>query len=142
MAQCPLQQQMAEGKPVMPQDNEGTGQNEIKIVRGRVDSVSLYEITDTELDTLERGSPYSIHLNIGVSLLTLGLSFLTSLLTIEIQAHSTILLLVFVVLTVAGIIGGTVLIILWKNARGATTDVVKRIRQRIGEQEDVPHTSD
>ena len=141
MAQCPLPRQMAERQSVMTQDNEGTGENELTIVRGRVDSLSLYEITETELYTLERGSPYSIHLNIGVSLFTLGLSFLTSLLTIETQAQSTILLIVFVVLTIAGIIGGTILIILWKSARVETTDVVKRIKQRIGEQEDVPHTS-
>lgn len=125
----------------MTQDNEGTGENELTIVRGRVDSLSLYEITETELYTLERGSPYSIHLNIGVSLVTLGLSFLASLLTIDTQAQATILLIVFVVLTIAGIIGGTILIILWKNARVETTDVVKKIKQRIGGQEDVAHTS-
>lgn len=125
----------------MAQDNEGTGQNEVRIVRGRVDSLSLYEITEAELDTLEKGSPYSIQLNIGISLLTLGLSFLASLLTIEADAYSTMLLIVFVALTVAGIIGGTILIILWRSARMATTDVVRRIKQRIGKQEDVPDTS-
>lgn len=121
----------------MTQDNEGTGQNEITITRGRVDSLLLYEITETELDTLERGSPYSIHLNIGISLLTLGMSFLTSLLTIETQSQSVMLLIVFVVLTVAGTIGGAVSIVLWHNSRTKTTDVVKRIKQRIADQEDI-----
>ena len=117
----------------MPYENEGTGKAEVKIVRGRIDSLALYEITEGELDALERGSPYSIYLNVGVSLLTLGLSFLASLLTIETQAHSVILLTVFVVLAIAGIIGGAVLLILWRGARAETTGVVKKIRQRIGE---------
>lgn len=67
----------------MPPDDERKEGNSPRIIRGRVDSLSLYEITETELDTLERGSPYSIHLNFGVFLLTLGLSFLTSLLTTD-----------------------------------------------------------
>lgn len=126
----------------MTQEDEGTGQTEIRIVRGRVDSLSVYEVTEGELDALERGSPHSIYLNIGVSLFTLGLSFLTSLLTIDIQAHSTILLTIFVVLTIAGMMGGAVLLILWKSARAETAGLLRRIKDRIAESEDVSHTQD
>ena len=127
----------------MAQDEyAGQGQNEIRVTRGRFDSLLLYEITDAELEMLEKGSPHSIHLNFGIALLTLGLSFLTSLLTIESQSQPTILLIVYVVLTVVGIIGGILLISLWHNTRKQITDVVKRIKERIAEPVGITDTSD
>ncbi|MYA10395.1 MAG: hypothetical protein F4087_09675 [Gemmatimonadetes bacterium] len=124
---------MAEGKPVTPQDEESTGLKEVRIVRGRVDSLSIYEVTETELDALERGSPYSIYLNFGIFLVTLGMSFLTSLLTVDIESLTT--LVVFLVLTVIGNIGGALLIILWYGARKEVGGITKRIRARIAETE-------
>lgn len=118
----------------MIQDEQYTGYNEVRIVRGRVDSLSLYEITETELDTLEKGSPYSVHLNFGIFLLTLGFSFFVSL--VSANAPSLAVLVVFVVLAVVGIVGGSFLLILWYNAKGEMTDIVKKIRQRIAEQEE------
>ena len=111
----------------------GQGENEIRVIRGRFDSLSIYEITETELETLERGSPHSIYLNWGIALLTLGLSSLASSLTIGGQSQSQVILTVYIVLTVVGIIGGAFLIALWRNARKEITDVVKRIKERIKE---------
>ncbi|MXX34379.1 MAG: hypothetical protein F4107_14445 [Gemmatimonadetes bacterium] len=116
-----------------PQDEESTGLKEVRIVRGRVDSLSIYEVTETELDALERGSPYSIYLNFGIFLVTLGMSFLTSLLTVDIESLTT--LVVFLVLTVIGNIGGALLIILWYGARKEVGGITKRIRARIAETE-------
>lgn len=125
----------------MSQDDGYTGQNEIQVFRGRVDSLTIYEITETELDALERGSPYSIYLNFGIFLLTLGMSFLTSLLSVDVQ--SLLVLTAFLVLTVVGILGGTFLIILWHRSRRDVTDVVSRIRTRITgmEESSGPHDS-
>ena len=135
MAERHVQERMVEREPLMSQDDQRKEGNSLRIIRGRVDSLSLYEITETELDTLERGSPYSIYLNFGVFLLTLGLSFLTSLLTTD--TRSSMLLIVFVTLTVVGLIGGTFLIMLWHNTRKEVSEVVKRIKTRIADTE--PH---
>ena len=115
------------------EDSNNTGHNEVKIVRGRVDSLSLYEITETELDILEKGSPNSLYLNFAIFLLSIGVSFLISLLSTDIQSPNTFT--VFVVLSVVGVLGGFFLVILWLRTKREVTDVVKKIKKRIAEQD-------
>ena len=71
----------------MNRDDTSTGQNEPTILRGKVDSLSLYEITDFELDVLEKGSPNSIYLNFSIFLLSVGFSFLAALFSTDIQSE-------------------------------------------------------
>ena len=123
---------MAQEESTMSQD-DNTGQNELIIVRGRVDSLSLYEITDHELDVLEKGSPGSLHLNFGIFLLSVGLSFFITLLSTDIQ--SVKIFTVFVVLSSVGILGGTFLMFLWHKMKSEVTDVVGKIKKRIAAQE-------
>ena len=53
----------------------------VRIRRGRVDSVDLYEIKDSELDVLEKGSPADLQLNFAIFLLSIAASTITSLYT-------------------------------------------------------------
>ncbi len=105
----------------------------IELIRGRVDSLSLYEITDNELGILEKGSPNSIYLNFGIFLASIGMSFLIALLTVEVQ--STKVFTIFVVLCCIGILGGSFLIFLWYRMKGEVSDVVAKIKKRIAEQD-------
>lgn len=130
---------MAQGKPLINQEDDNTGFNKVRIVRGRVDSLSLYEITDTELDILEKGSPNSIYLNFGIFLLSVGISFLISLLSTDIQSSRTFT--VFVVLCSVGLLGGLFFILLWHKTKSKVTGVVKKIKERIAKQ-DVNSVSD
>jgi hypothetical protein len=107
--------------------------NEVKIVRGYVASLSLYEITDHELDVLEKGTPGSLHLNFGILLLSVGSSFLITLLSTNIQSNR--IFTIFVVLCSIGIIGGTFLVFLWYRMKGEVTNVVRKIKNRIAEQD-------
>ena len=52
-----------------------TGEKAVQIKRGRVDSLSLYEITDNELDILTAGSPSSLYLNFAIFLLSRAFLF-------------------------------------------------------------------
>ena len=117
----------------MSQEENSTGQNEVRIVRGRVDSLSLYEITDHELDILEKGSPGSVYLNFSIFLLSVGSSFIITLLSTDIQSNR--LFTVFVVFSCVGIIVGSFLLFLWYRMKNEVTGVVKRIKQRIAAQE-------
>lgn len=105
------------------------GSVQIRIIRGTVDSLSLYEITDYELDLLEQGSPSSTHFNFAIFFISIGLSFLTTLLTVEIE--SIRLFSVFTVLAVIGIAAGLVLFELWRRTRSKTRDLCDRIRARV-----------
>jgi len=67
----------------MPNENEqSTG---VKINRGKLGSISLYEVTEDELNILERGSPSSTYLNFSIGLLSIGISFFISIFSTKID---------------------------------------------------------
>lgn len=115
------------------QDSEQTGEKTFKIKRGRVDSLSLYEITEHELNVLENGSPSSLLLNFSLVLLPTATSFLITLLTTTIQSDR--MFSVFVMLVICGYISGLILLILWWRNRKSITGIVSRIRDRIPQEE-------
>ncbi|KAB2900562.1 MAG: hypothetical protein F9K31_04590 [Dokdonella sp.] len=99
-----------------------------RILRGAFDSLSLYEITDYELESLEEGSPSSTFLNFAIAFVSIGLSFLTTLLTVKIE--SIYVFLIFVVLTIIGLAAALVLFVLWRKTRSRVKDLVKKIKAR------------
>lgn len=100
-----------------------------KINRAKFDSLVLYEITENELDIIERGSPSSAYLNFAIFLITLGISFLVSLLTVDIQ--SLFKFTVFVVISVIGFAIGSFLLYLWYRNRSSFSEVIDKIRSRL-----------
>ena len=111
-----------------PEQAEQSGEKAPRILRGRVASFALYEITDGELDLLEAGSPSSLHLNFAVFFLSTAISFLVSLLTSTISDR---VFTVFTAIIVVGFAGGGFLFVLWFRARRSVAEVVRRIRARI-----------
>lgn len=111
-------------------DAKETGTNEPKIRRGKVDSLTLYEITDDELNILERGSPSSTYLNFSIFFISVGLSFLTSLLTADVTDR---IFSVFCIVTGIGFSIGFVLFTIWWRTAGDLDGVCKKIRERIAD---------
>lgn len=102
---------------------------QLRIVRGPVDSLSLYEITDYELELLEQGSPSSTYFNFAIFFVSIGISFLTTLLTVDIV--SIYIFSIFTILTVFGICAALVLFQLWRSTKSRTKDLCKKIRARV-----------
>jgi hypothetical protein len=100
-----------------------------RIVRGKVDSLSLFEITDYELELLEQGSPNAIYLNFAIFFVSIAISFLTALLTVEIKSQN--IFTIFVVLTIVGFSIGGILIILWIKTRTKLSTLVSKIKARV-----------
>ena len=118
----------------MASESESDGvEGAIKVIRGRVDSLSLYEVTDSELRTLERGSPNSIYLNFAVFLLSTGASFLISILTATIEPIE--LYVAFLVVTCVSFVVGLVLLALWWRNRGSVQETIQDIKRRIPSSE-------
>lgn len=111
-----------------------------RIVRGKVDSLSLYEITDYELQVLEEGAPNATLLNFAIFFLSVGLSFFTALLTTPPESVRTFT--VFVVLTIVGIAVGVVLLVLWRRQRSRVATLVVKIKQRCVVPDAPPPTPD
>lgn len=99
-----------------------------KIVRGRVDSLSLYEVTDYELQILEQGSVGATYLNFAIFAISIASSFLVSLLTATID--STKVFVVFINIVIIGYSFGVLLLVLWMKTRKSQSKVIERIKER------------
>ena len=101
----------------------------LRVRRGRVESVDLYEIKDTELDALEKGTPADLQLNFAIFLLSLAFSAIASLETATFANKS--IETMFIIVAVVGILLGAYLMIAWWRARSEVKELCKKIRQRI-----------
>ena len=101
----------------------------LRVRRGRVDSVDLYEVKDSELDILERGSPAEIQLNFAIFLLSLAFGSLTTLLTATF--NNNVVQTAYIVVTVVGILMGIYLLIISLRTRKSISEIVTIIRSRI-----------
>lgn len=119
---------------MMSQKSNTTGENAFRVIRGRVGSVSLYEITDSELDLLEKGSPSSLFLNFAIFLFSVGMSFLITILSAPIADIK--IYVTFLLFTIIGLLGGAFLFIMWWRMKGEVSDVIKKIKDRIADNDE------
>jgi len=115
----------------MPSD-EDSGDRTVRVRTGRVDSLSLYEVTDDELEVLEHGGPSSFFLNFAVLLISTASSFLITLLTTTVLSDRTFT--VFLLITLVGFVGGAILLLIWNRNRQSASSVVKRIKGRMPQE--------
>ncbi|WP_148663259.1 hypothetical protein [Sphingobium indicum] len=99
------------------------------IKRGSLTSLSIYEITDYELDILESGGPSSLYLNFAIFLISIGISFLITLMTTDIS--NTKIYNFFLISTILGLIIGLLLLTIWKKTYTSTAKLCIKIRSRI-----------
>jgi hypothetical protein len=100
-----------------------------EIRRARLGKLTIYEISESELDTLEKGSPDSTYLDFAIGLLSAAIAFSITLATTEIKSSRTFAVFVFGVI-VGYLIGFLLLILWWKNHRSVTS-VGAVIRSRL-----------
>ncbi len=89
----------------------------------------IFEITEGELEALERGSPESIFLNLAIAVLSIAISFSVALATSKIENDRTFD--VFVIVTSVGYVAGTTFGLLWFISRRTLRNVSAEIRSRI-----------
>jgi hypothetical protein len=102
---------------------------ETVIRRGRVASIDLYEIKESELEILEKGSNADIYLNFSIALLSLSISITTAFFsaTFTNKLAETF----FIVIDVIGFIIGLILLFLWYRGRKDVRIIIKAIRDRM-----------
>ncbi len=99
------------------------------IHRVRLDSLRIFEISEAELEALERGSPESLFLNFGLSVLSVAISFSVALATTKIE--STRVYIFFLVLVIIGYLAGILFAVLWLTSRRSLKTTAAKIRARI-----------
>jgi hypothetical protein len=98
------------------------------IHRVRLDKLTIFEITESELDALEQGSPESLFLNLAVGVISIAISFSISLATTQIESVKTYSF--FVIITVVGYLAGLTFGLLWWQSRRSLKSVAREIRRR------------
>lgn len=98
---------------------------------GRLRSLNGYEITEDELERLESGGSDPVFLNVAIFSISVALSFFITLLTVKMESNK--LFIIFLVVTIIGFLAGFVLLILWWRSRRSVKDLVKRIKERLSQ---------
>ena len=112
-----------------PGSTKPEGGEEVVIRRGRVASVDLFEIKDSELELFEKGSPADLQLNFANILASLAVTAIVALVTATFQNGTT--KTIFIVAAVVGVLLGTYLYVSWWRNHKSLRDVCKTIRERI-----------
>jgi hypothetical protein len=100
-----------------------------EIRRARLDKLTIFDVTASELDILERGSPDSVFLNVSIALLSAAVSLTATVLTTVIEPITKYV--IFIVCIVVGYVSGAVLLLLWRRSRNSVLDCIKTIRERL-----------
>lgn len=101
----------------------------LQIRRGRVESVDLYEIKDSELDQLEKGTQGDLHSTSATFLISSAISCGIALGTADF--HSPKVETFFMLMTLLGTIGGIYQGILWWRSKSAVKKLCVKIKDRI-----------
>ena len=110
-----------------PSNHEPEFQPEIR--RARIGKLTIYEISDAELNTLEHGTPNSILLNFSIFMFGVAIPFTIALTTLNIPAGKTFTF--FLSATIIGYLGGIILFFLWLRSYRSVSSVIKTIRDRL-----------
>jgi hypothetical protein len=105
------------------------GEKPLRVRRGRVESVDLYEIKENELDLLEKGSPADLQLNFAIFLLSIAFAAICALVTATFARPRVETIFLFV--SIVGIALGLYLLAAWYRNHTSSAAVCTRIRSRI-----------
>lgn len=100
-----------------------------EIRRARYDRLTIFEVSEAELELLARGSLDPTYLDLSIFLLSVAVSLTLSLVT-SAPAPAAVFT-VLVALTVIGCSGGLLLLLLWWRERSAVSRCLDAIRRRL-----------
>ena len=111
-------------------EKESSSDENVKVKRHKFDSLTIYEVSESELETIQNGSPSSIYLNFAIFLISIAASFLASLLTNDYTEKQNIFI-VFLLITIIGFVIGIFLILLWLRTKNDFDLTIKKIKDRV-----------
>lgn len=104
-------------------------QGELKVQRGRVDSITIYEVTENELTTLESGTPTGYLFDSFLALLAIGISFIVTVTTTEIKSDR--LHAFYSMLILVSLVGAIICFVLWLRCRKSILLTIEQIKNRV-----------
>ena len=116
-------------------NNNNKVSGETKIKRHVIDTVNIYDITESELNELERGSQADLFLEFAIFFLSSGLACFIALMT---ASFETVINIYFTCAAYLGFAIGLVLGCLWIRGRRNRKSIIQKIRKR-GESDEERH---
>lgn len=102
----------------------------IPVKKAKMDSISIYELSEAELDILEQGSPNSLMLNFAIFFGGIFFSFLANLLISDFSGKDKIYIS-YNVITFGSLVTSVITLILWIKGNNEFKQTIKRIRNRM-----------
>jgi len=91
----------------MNNSNQNKSNFEPAIRRARIKNLTIYDVSEAELNILEKGTPDSIYLNFSIFLFSIAITFTVALITATPKWE--IVQTIFIILLVIGYFGGLLL---------------------------------
>lgn len=115
-------------------DNNGFG--DTIAVRHEIEEIVIYEVTDTELNVLQRYSVIDIYFDIAIAATTLCLSSGASLLAIDFANQAKWVDVLFLSLCIASLFAAASAWLLWGFTKNSKKDLITKIKNRKAKQSD------
>jgi hypothetical protein len=104
-------------------------EGQVNINRARLGSLTLYDVTEDELDMLQNGPSNGIWLNMACALIPVSVTLTATLMTVNILSTRTFI--VFVIVTVLTGLTGIIAAIVWYSGRRSYTSIIiTRVKSR------------
>ncbi len=110
--------------------NQSDQGEKIDVRRRKLGAVTIYDVTEAELTILERGTEASIWLNFFIGTVSIAVSFLVSLLTVDWEAKDFLTRVVFICVTIIMFLAAIACFVFWRNAKGQHATTINSIRKR------------
>jgi len=94
-----------------------------------MEEIVIHHISEDELDAIEDGGADSLLLVFGVSLLSIGLGYLSNLLLLD-KPQSTTRFTIYLIIMVITLILGPILLLIWWKLPDRRQKMIAKIRRR------------
>lgn len=101
---------------------------ETKVCRHRINEIAIFEVSESELEQLEKGNSADLFLQFSISLLSIAVSITLSMLTATFNNKH--LETVFISLCIISYILGILLMALWYKSHFSIRKLIQKIRKR------------
>lgn len=102
----------------------------IDVRRKKLGAVTIYDVTESELIILEKGTDASIWLNFFIGTISIAASFLAALLTVEWGVKVSLTQIIFICVTIIMFLAAVICFVFWRTTKGQHEATIKTIRER------------
>lgn len=106
------------------------------IRRGSIDFIYVYDVSESELEALEKGLASNHELGFGIGLLSTAVACMIALGTTDFKWE--IVKQICIILMVTGYVFGAYFMVIWRRTRKSVEEVVQRIKDRVDTPPDEP----